>query len=148
MDRSKTRVRKTKKGRKWEAAQQPSSEGRERRRRRADARARRLRLVAVRVRGIVVVGGHWWSFLPAVMRGIRRRVTVAMAWRDKSHGRRIAVKSAGFVTAIRRLRGHLVGRFARFRVSAIGAHCLTSSYGAGLLFGGDSWVNVAKAKLK
>ena len=112
------------------------------------ARARRRRLVAVRVRGIVVVGGHWWSFLPAVMRGIRRRVTVAMAWRDKSHGRRIAVKSAGFVTAIRRLRGHLVGRFARFRVSAIGAHCLTSSYGAGLLFGGDSWVNVAKAKLK
>ena len=51
-----------------------------------------------------------------------------------------AVKSARDETAIRRIRGRLVGRFARFRVSAIGAHCLTSSYGAGLLFGGDSWV--------
>ena len=54
--------------------------------------------------------------------------------------RRIALKSAGFVTAIRRIRGRRVGRFGRFRVSAIGAHCLTSSYAAGLLFGGDSWV--------
>ena len=36
MDRSKTRVRKTKKGEEWGAAQRPSSEGRERRRRRAE----------------------------------------------------------------------------------------------------------------
>ena len=36
MDRSKTHARKTKKGKEWGAAQQPSSEGRERRRRRAE----------------------------------------------------------------------------------------------------------------
>ena len=104
------------------------------------ARARRLRLVAVRVRGIVVVGGHWWSFLPAVMRGVGGRPAISMATRGACHVRRFAVKSADFVTAIRRIRGRIVGRFARFRVSAIGAHCLVSSYGAGLLFGGVSWV--------
>ena len=36
VDRSKTRARKTKKGKEWGAARRPSSEGRERRRRRAE----------------------------------------------------------------------------------------------------------------
>ena len=107
---------------------------------RSKTRARKTKKGTVRVRGIVVVGGHWWSFLPAVMRGVRRRVPVTMAWRGASHGAEYGLKSAGVVTAIRRIRGPLVGRFARFRVSAIGAHCLTSSYGAGLLFGGDRGV--------
>ena len=58
VDRSKTRARKTKKGKEWGAARRPSSEGRERRRRRAEdvgvvlgeaARVRDVRLFQVDV---------------------------------------------------------------------------------------------------
>ena len=109
---------------------------------RSKTRARKTKKGTVRVRGIVVVGGHWGRFLPAETWGVGRRPPASsMASRDPLP-RRIAVKSAGVVTAIRRIRGRHAGRFARFRVSAIGAHCLTSSHGAGLLFGGDNWVNV------